>query len=408
MKPVIGEKGFTLTEMLIAVALLMVMAIGATSALNRYMKQADRITKFGAQDSAFRSFAHEFNSLLKNSNVALFFQRLPIPTTGCGLSGPCVMKLHVDQQKFEAVNSTDFNGADAIEFFSDYEAKLYEQKMIAGDADTKIKFRKRLDLRRIKNNKEYDYYTTWTLIDRSSKPFVVLSKSKAEGYLTFQDAYGTANPPSTTGRWAIMKGFGDINVADFKKSLLAFYNGYNARQFWIQKVENMVSCSSNPTFCAQISTALNPSMPTSILASSYYAVNTAPVTSSDMGASFLPSITAFGTWWTQPSGLYTFPTSVASMYHPQNSDLASPLDVRKVSHFYHGKGLKSQIMAIPVNLVSYALEKQNNRFQLKMKTLPQYTGKPEITVMNDIPPTNKVIFARKIGTNQVSVLLYKN
>lgn len=402
------ERGFSLMEVIIGVALLMIIGIGATTALNQYMKHSSRITMYGQQDTAFRSFAGEFNSLLKNSNVAPHFQRFPIPVSGCSLNGPCVQKLNIASQAFEAASTTDFGGATAIEFFSDYNANLFEQPAFGNGVDVKIKYRKRLDLRSIKSDKAYDYYTTWTLIDPNSKPFIVLSKSNAAGYLSFPDAYATASPNGAIERWTIFKGYGNINISDFKKSFLAFYNGYNARQYWIQKIDDMISCSANLTFCKKVSVTLNPSQSTTSLSNGYYAVKTSAITETLLGSTFLPSITTYGQWWSQSAAAYLFPSSIGSFFMVQNSDFASPFDVRKVTHFFHSQTVRSQFLAIPVNLNSYGLKTVKGKNRLVLRTIPQISAKQETTVMNDIPLDSKVVFARKIGTNQISVILYKN
>src|SRR5690242_11841575 len=114
--------GYSMIEIMFGLGLLMIIVLAANGQMFKIMKQAHKVTELGRQDSSFRGFGQRFMFDLQQADVALSFQRLPIPLSGCSVDngkpkpGACVFQMN---GKKLIPSTTAFGATKAIEFFSD-------------------------------------------------------------------------------------------------------------------------------------------------------------------------------------------------------------------------------------------------------------------------------------------------
>lgn len=399
-----NQRAFTLIETLFGVAIFAILVVGSIGFLQQFLEKSKQINSLARADGPFRSFGQKFATQLRGADVALAFQRQPVPTDGCGLEGPCLLKLD-EHEKLLPAGASQVGGATTINFFSDTVGALTSKKIASVSGKTRILYSPPANLSALKGTKDR-VYAGWTLKDSASPAFVVMTRERTADSFSFLTPLATSNPSAAAGRWVIFQGSRDDLVAQsLIGSLLAIYNGHNTSQFLVQKITNAVSCADS-IICQNVAKALNPAFPlTNLTQAPHYALELQA-----LDATMMPGLLQTGghittTWWEQPLALYMFPSLTASIYNNASSDFASPLDVRKLAHFYNSEKIKSELMAVPVEVYSYTLKNQTSK---KRKLVSKrFSDSKQSVVMEDIPAKQKVVFARLLGTSNVSVFLYE-
>lgn len=400
---IVRARGFTLVEMLFAVVIVSVLTLAAIGFFKQFTLQARKVTDAGRMDGAFRSFGQHFLVDVKGADAALHFQRLPVPTSGCGLDGPCLLQLKADETLAPASSSV-VGGAETVDFFSDRSAELKTRSLGSKGGKTQLRFEPPVNLSAIRGT-DQRIYAAWTLKSPSSPPFVLMTRSRTADYFVFAEQFASGSPSGSAGRWVIFEGSrADIEVEDLALGLVAVYNGHDPSQYFIQRIKSAISCRTNAN-CKTIAKALNPGFDVGLFASQpYFAFELEPVSENALSR-FLPPAKGIKTrWWSQPQSHYMFPSLSASLNDAEDKDFATPIDARKLAHYYHAQQMKSQLMAVPIELRAYRIERKRKSKILYEETFPN--GRKKVA-LEDIPEKQSVVFGRLLGTSSVSVLLYE-
>lgn len=404
-------RGFTLIEMLFAVAIMAVLAVAALGFFENFNQQARKTTELGRADSAFRSFGQKFLGQLQAADAAVAFQRLPVPVGGCGngddQDGPCLLKLDA-QERLVAAESSLVGNATSVDFFADRSGSLSTRSLGDAASGLILRYGKLLDLSQMRARKER-VYATWRLKDETSKPFVMMTRSRGADYFNSIEVLGTGSPGN---RWVAWTGARpDINVQGLVGGLLAVYNGYDTRQYFIQRVVNALNCTNELNQCkARIGNGASDLN----LSPNAYALELENLTTETINLSkFMPAVTSASTWGAQAAALYMFPTLTASIEDAAKADFATPVHMRRLLHYFNSEtGQKSKFMAVPIELHSYFLKNKGKRRALLRQTYP---SSKVVVMLEDIGPQKTenngsqptVVFARLLGTSNVSVMLYE-
>ncbi|WP_141734216.1 hypothetical protein [Oligoflexus tunisiensis] len=398
-----NEAGYSLLEIMFGLGLLAIVVMVANGQMFHIMKQARKVTDMGKQDSSFRGFGQRFMFDLQLADVALSFQRLPIPLTGCDSAGgklkpgPCVYRM--DGKKLVA-SSTKLGNARAIEFFSDLDSSLKAEGLKGATDEVKI-----VRMSKINNTQAAkNTFATWVLKDETSTPFTMMSRTHSGAYFTLADEYASSSPSGAAGRFVIMRGNSDdIDAADLKGRLMVVFNGYNPDQYFVQKIGQVIDCNNKG--CDRIAKALNPMADTSTL-EGHFAIELQPISGAPLGIPVTAS--GLGTWGLQGESQFMFPTQYASIHMASHSDFTPPIDARRMLHFYHSEQVRAQLLAIPIEFKGYYFEKSKGK--KKRLLSKKITGAREAqvdVVLNDVDKNAYGVFARKIGTQDVSFFIYE-
>lgn len=391
------SRGFTLVEMLFAVAIVGFLGLAALGFFEGFSKQARVATDLGKMDGAFRSFGQKFQNQLQSADAAQAFQRLPVPVGGCGADGPCVLKLDASN-KLVAANASLVGGVTWVDFFADRSATLSTRSLGEANAGLKLRYGKPLNLAALRSSKER-VYTTWRLNDTASKPFVMMTRSRTNEYFELINVFGTSTPASRWVPWTSTSP--DVNVQSLVGSLVVIYNGYDTNQYFVQRIVNALNCTNARNAClARFSLQTSDNR----LDENAYALELAHVTDSDINLSaYMPALPVSSGWGSQPASIYMFPTLTASIEHATNTDFSTPTHVLKLEHYFHTTPHKAHFIAVPIELHSYTLKQSGKRLSLVRRTFPSNQSS---VMLDDIPLNQSVIFSRLIGSSNVSVMLY--
>ncbi len=399
------EDGFSLIEVMFGLGILLIVVLAANGQMMKIVKQAKKAADLGKQDSSFRGFGQRFMFDLQQADVALSFQRLPIPVSGCDLvgsalkPGPCVYQLK--DKKLEPAKAK-FDKARAIEFFSDLDSSLKGLGVNGSATDplTVVQMKKLSGI-----DTESQNFATWVLKDESSAPFPLMSRSAEGIHFTVADEYATSKPGAAAGRFVMMRGSSsNVDLDKVRNRLMVVFNGFSPNQYFVQRIQRVIDCKQKGS-CDTIAKALNPAADLSKLAE-FVAIELRPMVNIPFKIPL--AISGLGSWGSQSEAKFMFPTENASLLLPDHVDFETPIDARRILHFFHTQRLKSQILAIPVEFKGYFFEKiRGNKKRLMCATLTDETmSKPDV-VLNDVPQDSYGIFARKIGTQDVSFFIYE-
>lgn len=102
-----NSKGFTLVEMLIASAIMVVVVAGGYQAYNYFNQQTVKEAKKMDQVSEFTALTKDLISFTEGAGISTFYLNMPIKVTSCAENEPCVRKLN--GEKFETATNLPTN-----------------------------------------------------------------------------------------------------------------------------------------------------------------------------------------------------------------------------------------------------------------------------------------------------------
>ncbi len=403
--------GFSVLELTVGLTLFSVIALGSTGLLKGAFKKSQTIQAAAVESRIYKGPGQALIAAIEGADMALNFEHLPISASGCASAeSPCVRKLGADG----LLTDSSLPGVGSLEFFRDQEGALSGRKIFDATDTTELKYNAPLTAEAVASADQQ--YATWPLIGgETTRPFVILHRGKISDYFTFIDSFATATPAAAAGSWALFSSSRPgADVAAVKGSLVVIYNGYDPEQFTFQRVEDTLDCSvkasTGDSICLQsIALKLIPTFTNkaSLLDGKTYGISLKPVTAAEMSGLLPASSGAFGSWWAQEGSFDLFPTLSMSIQDPSAADFHGDPDVRKLAHFYHSKTFgaakdqpKGQMLVVPLTATAYRLADGS----LLARTFGEHLEK---TILRDLPPTSKIYFARRIGTQEVSLFQYQ-
>lgn len=437
--PMDRQRGFTLTEIMMAAAITVLLIMGAQVFLNKTLKRAKLLENSGKTDTSFRSFGQKLIFDLQAADTAIYFQRLPIPVSGCDSKsgfikdGPCVYETLDSPSADDPKKSikilrpssliSKLGSIKTMDFYADRDANLVASPStftISKTIDNPFYIRAMtsIDPRLILSFRDHPTYTTWVLKSPSSPAFPMMIRSSLQDdnkrqlgtvYFTVADESASSSPPTAAGRWVILRANqANVPVDQLVGKAIAFYNSYDPQQFLLQKINAALNCAKQS--CDQITNALgmNPKSSTpnseNFVAFELTPLPLLPVT--------IPNASDAGSWWSQNPNQFAFPSEYPSFFAADTSDFTAPADLRKLIHYYHtlrdinNQPYRYQMIGLPVDIMLYSLESQGNDGKKRLVRQAFLDNAKPSKVLDDIPADSVAVFARKIGTKEISFYTY--
>ena len=463
------NQGFSLTEIMIGAAVSVVIAFGVYQGLQLFQSTSKKIEATSATTTEIQQAGSYFSQFAESAAIALRFQHLPIPISGCATDSPCIRQLVKNELQpvspeglslLSALKSS--NGkVNSIEFFKDQSGDLYTNP---DNLNIRNSPPITLPTKLISSN----YYATWPLYTDQSAPFVILKKKESfSGYFamdkktsegsTFTDPYTVFSPNigSTAASSTSSPPSSDM-LNSLVNNLVAVYDSRNPEIYTIKVISEVPKpCYPGGADKPPIPECrITPPAPAPTPAPPYclncIAVRLDPVTNFDL---YSPSRTPKPSTWGSQS-IYAFPTNYSTIQAIDGTTslartlLGPPADVRMLSHYLttldKGKYSSDILYMIPISLTKYSLVKMDSTksdspYKLIAKT---YSGKgsadPEVIVATSLvsqmaskdgsgtttststpsapspapsgstTPTQNIpaaVFMRKLGTLEMTVIL---
>jgi prepilin-type N-terminal cleavage/methylation domain-containing protein len=433
-----NEKGFTIVEMMIAAAIMVVVVLGGIAAYNHFRSQT--VVEISKMDdiSQFNLLTKDLITFSEGAGISTFYLNMPIKTTSCTDDLPCVRQL--DNKTF--VNPTgsmppELSGKDCIQFYKDAEGKLESKMAYPGKPALKDKIWDNPEIDLASMTREL--YATWVLKDPASPPFLMMKTRDSSVYLsllrTKLQKSRQENQASNNVLYAAFESDSDVDVIkNLKGYPFLIYNSTFISHYTIQFAEDIIDCKNNLEVCKDYTkkigavvgldlNTLNNTNATNfgpfIGASStdkVYFIKFSPI---DFSQPFFQNIytgndlpsdcqTSWGEGL-QPSSQYLFPTKALSVSEVSEeiSDLKpAPINVLHLNHHYgdkpSGQIEKGIMVALPIDIITFKIEQasENDPKNLVTELWHHTEIKKKTKIYNLKSP---FILTRKLGSQELGI-----
>lgn len=385
------SSGFSLPEILIAMAIMAVVAAGGISAYNYFMTQTKK--EAGKMDdlSEFNLLTKDLLKFSEGAGISTAFLNLPIKVKNCNADEPCIRKL--ENEKFVDAPDADIptivKANTCIQFYRDAKGKLEGKKAYGDKVYTdRVYETKDIEL----SSSPDELYATWTLKDENSPPLLMMKMRESTTTLLYlrtpQTSISRHNNLSKNIKYAFFESESSMSdVKSLEGTPFLIYNSLYNSHYTIQYADDVVSCEEEPNTCLNISKEITPlntaggetdAIRTTTIASNSETAFPQKVfvirfKSMDLDNNFFKDIltkqalpqdclTAWGEG-VQPKERYFFPTFTYSIKQEESIlDIADDeLNLLHLSHYYTGRGLqdtgKGLLVAVPIDVFRYRVEK---------------------------------------------------
>ena len=406
------ESGFSLIEIMIGVTVLGLMMMGTMQLSSSVSKQTRSIASTAEEGKMFRGAGQQMISLIEGADISSMFLNLPVSTEACATDQPCIREMSSENK----LTDSTLSGVTRVQFFRDMQGAMLEKP--AWEAKPAV-----VKYNAIIPASAYlgadKKYVTWPLVkDDTARPFVMLSRHKVGDYFTFIDAFAGDPVPSAADRWVLFESSrANLDIEKFRNLAFVLYNSFAPEQFFFQMATDVMDCKvadgSGESICFNIASAMNASVVTDVPPTvnlkdgKHYAIKLEKIPS----AKLEPFVTALpgstGSFFSQ-TGMQLIPHEVMSMQEAGNAHFSGDIDVRRVVHYYHVSSANSRIIAYPVEMSAFKLKSRvvggKKTVEMLSRSFGATDDKP---TMMGLPDSTRIYFARKVGTLEVSVLVYQ-
>lgn|GEM_PF-6659700 len=142
-----SEKGFTLIETMIALAVSAIVFLAVTQLLTLFTTGRKSLEESVTTKIEQKDFAAVFTKVFSQATISAQFMHLPVPVSSCAIDGPCVQILDTVKNTFSPTNlanlgllnvpitSTMGNPITLVEFYRDDDASAPQEHEIPAIAD---------------------------------------------------------------------------------------------------------------------------------------------------------------------------------------------------------------------------------------------------------------------------------
>jgi hypothetical protein len=371
---------------MVAMGIMSVVVFGAFQAYLFFSGQTAKEAKKMDDISEFNALTKDLISFTEGAGISTFYLNLPVKSTGCNDTEPCVRKLN--EQTFSTPTSALPAGLSAnacVQFYKDATGKLDSKPAFIGKpAADKVWAPRDLEL-----TGDEELYATWIIKDETSPPFMMVKSRDSSIFLKYltgsavlKSRSGTAGESTHQG---LLHSFYESDTAVETMDKLQgypflIYNALYSNQYSIRYAEEIVSCRDRRTDCINLIKKLSPTLPTSDAAISLaiggnfpdkiFAINfreidfQAPFFKNIFDRQSLPS-SCLSSWGNgvQPASGHYFPSKVLSVsLDPDEID--SEIDKNPVNLVYLGKYIfkktnaatKGIYVALPIDIITFKAE----------------------------------------------------
>lgn len=429
------NRGFSLPEILIAMAILSVIVLGGMQAYNYFITQTTNEARKMDDLTEFNLLTKDLLKFSEGAGISTAFLNNPVRVSGCGTDEPCLRKLanegFIDAPAGEIPSTIASNTC--IQFYRDAKGKL-EGKKAYGDKNYTDKIYETRDIELVSNPEEL--YATWTLKDENSPPIMMMKMRETSTTLyylrTAVTSLSRTNNASKNLQYAFFESessVGDVKTLEGTPFLI--YNSLYNSHYTIQYAEDIISCQEEFNACQKLSKDISPLVPPETDDNRRDTIKTAsgadypnkvfiikfkPI---DLNADFfkdvltrqnLPAdcLTAWGEG-RQPKEQYFFPSFTYSVWQEDSGagDIGNDaLNLLHLSHYYTtrdnsttGKGL---MVAVPIDIFRYRVDKAafSNRYSLVSELWHAAEIKQKVKISNLKGPFT---MSRKIGSSELGI-----
>jgi prepilin-type N-terminal cleavage/methylation domain-containing protein len=386
------ERGFTLLETVIALAMVSILLVALAEGLNNFGKQRQQYARTTPGASETGQTEQLLNRLTESGLISTQFEHLPIATVCSTATSnePCLRTIGATDVTFSNVTSAITGIPTWIEFFRDDYGRFSTAaptppfpaaapiNPIALDRDlsgTPVSVSQRSAAILVpRANTRSTTYATWRLVNPTSPPFVILSRARSKTQLSY--VYGAQDTQAVNpDRHTLFSVTDCANVQGELQTwaptgLFLIYNSEDPSQYLIQRAKSIsVNCVSNQATLELVpviggsgeSDFINSNYAPSLSSMGYTNDSTMvwgnvgdyAVTQTDGGA----------------SPLYLFPSTYFNLsrttpWSAPNPFTGAAADIRRIAWYYKNvknlaqtgpAGLKPNIVAIPIVVTSLYL-----------------------------------------------------
>jgi prepilin-type N-terminal cleavage/methylation domain-containing protein len=431
-----NEKGFTIVEMLIAAAIMVVVVMGGISAYNHFRSQT--VVEISKMDdiSQFNLLTKDLITFSEGAGISTFYLNMPIKTTNCTDDLPCVRQL--DNKNFVTPPGgvpNELSGKDCIQFYKDAEGKLESKLAYPGLATNKDKIWDNPEIELASMTQEL--YATWVLKDPTSPPFLMMKTRDSSVHLRL-----LRHPSITTTRtgnqnaynilYAAFESDSDVEVIkNLKGYPFLIYNSTYISHYTIQFAEDIIDCKSRLTECKNITKNIAPNDIQSSTQANFgpkvgasetnkvFLIKFSPI---DFTQPFFQNIytrndvpadcqSSWGGEGFQDSAQYLFPTkalSISADASDTGSDIIgpTPVNVLHLNHYAVDKPFrdvqKGVMVALPIDIITFKIEQPTSADQKNLVTeLWHHTEIKKKTKIYNLK--SPFILTRKLGSQELGI-----
>ena len=415
-----SQSGLSITEILMATAIVGVIIAIATTTAGRLGIRLNAVSKTATKETTFKGFSHNFTLAIEKANVSTHFLNLPLNNgIKCVKSGgvdrvPCVQKLDPNTgfspYSLKSGNTT----ISQSQFFRD------EQ----GNVSLAYAFGKRRKEVLYKNfplsiNREgrREAYATWPLHDTNSSPFPLLVDDSDGVHFRFEPELSSSSLNCGMSEYTLFRSSKtNFKHEELEGRLSVIYNSYDLKHFLVQQIHKVFKCAkkkgNGESICADQAREVNAAYDINkLLDDEYYLLHMKIVPNSILSKftpKFGPSVLSGkkypgSTKLSQSSIL--FPTASPSV----SFDTKTPAcpDAKNFAKIYSGDALRSNIVLLPVDLYSYYLKNghpDSKGVTRKHLMYRSFNKRRNYQVLRNISKNTTVYFARRYGTKNIEAI----
>jgi prepilin-type N-terminal cleavage/methylation domain-containing protein len=425
----LNDKGFTLVEMMVAAAIMVVVVFGGFQAYLFFNTQTNKEAKKMDDISEFNALSKDLLSFTEGAGISTFYLNFPIKTKGCNDSEPCVREL-VGQNFVTPTTPLPsiLSGMDCMQFYKDAKGKPESKLAYPG----KPYMDKIWESKDIELGLTQELYATWILKDSTSPPFMMV-KSRDTSIFLSQLSGRVRAGINLTSDIGLAHAFYESNT--LKENMLKLvgypflmYNTVQTGQYMIQYAHEVVACADDPNRCinlmkkvssatnwsnADVSLAVDADFPAKV-----YAIEFRPL---DFTTPFFKEIfdrqqlatnclTSWGEGKQANAGFF-FPSATPSVSSPSTDPAASmniavapqnPLYLPKYTYDRMGESDKGMWVTLPIDIVTYRIEAIEGK--------PDFRLASELWHHTDIKKKIKIhqlkapfVLTRKLGSPEMGI-----
>lgn len=381
-----SERGFSLTEIMIAMGIMAVVAFGGFQAYEYFVKQTKKEASKMDDLSEFNLLTKDLLKFAEGAGISTAYLNLPIKVKDCDESEPCLKKLV--NESFKNLEAGEIppilQSQTCIQFFRDANAVLDQKKAYPDKIDKDKVFEiKDMEI----ETPTVETFATWTLKDENSPP-IILMKSREGGVVMNLIRQPTVEVSIDNNinnvRYALYQSDAPLEeIMKVKEYPFLIYNSLYNNHYVIQQASDIISCGQDESGCKTLiekisrttldssfngTVAVDAGWPSKVYAIKFDAINfSTPFFQNVLTQQKLPADckTSWGDG-KQPADNYFFPSFAYSVWQESGvgADLAGPdaVNILNLSHYYTTRGQsntgKGLMVALPIDIFSYKVEKQ--------------------------------------------------
>ena len=434
MKYFKNHSGYSLTEIMIAAGIIGIVSLAGMRAFQYFNKETKKELSKMDNLAEFNLLAQDFLKFAESAGISTAYLNLPVKTSGCSATEPCVRKLVnntlVNPKAGEVPQAITQNAC--IQFYWDGKGSLdyqlaYPEKPNRKDEIVNIE---NLNLSSFQNNA--DIVASWTLKDEKSPPFMLLKLREKQVILKYLrgSKFEISRSSNTNNlRHAFFESDeSPETVGQLKGFPFLIYNSILNNHFTIQYAKDIIPCKERASECktllgkisqtpatdVELSANSNSKFPDKVFAIHFENINFDKSPFREIKNNYSVPAKCLGSGWgqgKQSPGDYLFPSKAFSVAEPDSStsDLGGidPVNVLHLSHYYTGVNLsqdlkKGLMVALPIDIVSYKIKKTKDSKQLQLLTDQWHAteNKEKVRISNLKGP---LFITRKLGSPEIGL-----